>query len=374
MTNARLYGGSITGNYFGVNDTTVAVYIDGAMDGTYGQVRFETFGTGARDESYYFKIGPNATNTLGDWFVSYEGLGKTEFFLSNATTLQTNFIHTQVLNDGNNDNRGISVVINPTALTRIFSVISGTNLNTYQTADSITQSSYDFMLDRTAAGVMTARIKRATPPELLDTDGNLGPIKLMDLGGVRTLDRAGGADDSSQISVLNTTYLKLSTSTGRVDSLTAFLGGQINQQVLVQFSDDSTLLANSVGATGSGRLFLLDNRTQRIPTGTKSLFMCESETGGNFWREVFRRIPMESATWNPGDLAAGATDSTTVTQFGAKQGDPVLVGFSSVGTSTANLLFWGHVVSDDTIRVFVKNNGSGNYNLANGTVRFRVEK
>jgi hypothetical protein len=60
-----------------------------------------------------------------------------------------------------------------------------------------------------------------------------------------------------------------------------------------------------------------------------------------------------SATWNPADLAAGATDSTDVTVSNASVGDVVVVGFSSITSSTgAKFSLYGHVISSGSVRVY----------------------
>lgn len=92
---------------------------------------------------------------------------------------------------------------------------------------------------------------------------------------------------------------------------------------------------------------------------------------------VHRRLdaelpPMATATalWNPGNLADGQGESTTVTVRGASVGDPVMVGFSV--RLTDGVQFTGQVVATDTVKVLVVNHTGGAYNAPVGTVRVCV--
>jgi hypothetical protein len=202
----------------------------------------------------------------------------------------------------------------------------------------------------------------------------LQPVRLLDIGGRRTV------NDSTTIDVRNTTDLLYGSdgsaadlaAGGIVDQLTTFTGGIAGQQLLVNFADDSSSMANLSGSSGSGRLFLLGNRDQRVPKGTKSMFFFETESGGVFAREVFRSIPIDSTTWNPGNLASGAVDSVDVTYIGAMVGDPVVVGFSGITSTTADFDLRGHVVASNTIRFFLRNRNAGAYNPPSGKLRYKI--
>ncbi len=80
------------------------------------------------------------------------------------------------------------------------------------------------------------------------------------------------------------------------------------------------------------------------------------------------------ATWNPGNLTSGSTDSTSVTVTNAGVGDAVIVGHSGITTAHGNMQLWGHVVSAGTVRVFLRNNDAGTYDTPSGTVKVRVWK
>lgn len=76
-----------------------------------------------------------------------------------------------------------------------------------------------------------------------------------------------------------------------------------------------------------------------------------------------------SATWNPGDLATGAQELTTVTVTGATLGQFALVSFS---LDLQGLQLTGYVSAADTVTALLQNNTGGNINLASGTLRARV--
>lgn len=80
-------------------------------------------------------------------------------------------------------------------------------------------------------------------------------------------------------------------------------------------------------------------------------------------------------TWDPGALVAGALEALTVTVTGAKVGDIVMATLSSILTASADddhVVLYGRVVSDNTVRVIVKNAGTATVNLASGKLRLLV--
>lgn len=81
-----------------------------------------------------------------------------------------------------------------------------------------------------------------------------------------------------------------------------------------------------------------------------------------------------NSTWNPGNLTAGTSDSVTVAVTNAAVGDVVAVGHSGITTTTANLHLFGHVVSAGNVRVFVRNESGGTYDIPSGTLKIRVWK
>lgn len=80
-----------------------------------------------------------------------------------------------------------------------------------------------------------------------------------------------------------------------------------------------------------------------------------------------------SKTYDPGSIAAAATESTTVAVTGAAAGDFALASFSDVSTTNADKVTLDAKVSAaNTVTVFFRNNHSGAVNLAAGTLRARV--
>jgi hypothetical protein len=76
-----------------------------------------------------------------------------------------------------------------------------------------------------------------------------------------------------------------------------------------------------------------------------------------------------STTWNPGSLADGAGESTTVTVTGAVLGDFAIASFSN---DVQNITLSAYVSSDNTVAVRLQNESGGTLDLASGTVRARV--
>ena len=78
-----------------------------------------------------------------------------------------------------------------------------------------------------------------------------------------------------------------------------------------------------------------------------------------------------SATFNPGNLADGAGESTTVTVTGAAIGDYAEVAF---GVSTQGITVTASVTAADTVTVRFQNETGGALDLASSTLRARVHK
>lgn len=73
-----------------------------------------------------------------------------------------------------------------------------------------------------------------------------------------------------------------------------------------------------------------------------------------------------TATWNPGNLAAAAQTSTTVTLTGAALGDEVTCSFS---LDLQLLQLTAYVSSANTITALLQNGTAGAIDLASGTLR-----
>lgn len=76
-----------------------------------------------------------------------------------------------------------------------------------------------------------------------------------------------------------------------------------------------------------------------------------------------------TATWNPGEVAAGSKVSTTVTVSGAALGDFVLRSFS---LDLQELTLTADVVSANTVEVVLANLTGAAVDLASGTLKVAV--
>lgn len=76
-----------------------------------------------------------------------------------------------------------------------------------------------------------------------------------------------------------------------------------------------------------------------------------------------------SVTWDPPNLASGASETTTITVTGAALGNYVQVSFS---LDLQGLPLVGYVSSANTVTVVLSNLTGGAINLASGTLKARV--
>jgi hypothetical protein len=85
----------------------------------------------------------------------------------------------------------------------------------------------------------------------------------------------------------------------------------------------------------------------------------------------FGRLPDISFTWNPGDLADGAGEtSSSITATGAVLGDLVLV---SAPYDLQGITCSGYVDAADSVKIRIQNETAGaNINLASGSWKIRV--
>ena len=78
-----------------------------------------------------------------------------------------------------------------------------------------------------------------------------------------------------------------------------------------------------------------------------------------------------SATWNPGSIPVGGSETLAFTLTGAALGDYVSASFSQ---NISGMTISGYVSGTNTVRVTLANNTAGALDLAEGTVRVRVER
>lgn len=363
-------------------DSVTCVLINGEADAVSGTINFEYIGSTEQSTMRGFHFGAAATELKFNLFACITGrryFSGSNLVYSEATD---SFGHTGIkfFTSGSNQNHGPTIWADSSKFTPLFSV--GNAARTGMVSPGDTAYSIFGNLNNSGRNKIDIRGRRHRAIEFRSmTDGvyssatansiegsalPLQPVRLLDIGGRRT------ANDSTTLDVRNTTDLLFGSNTSTINQLTTFTGGIAGQQLFVNFPDDSVSVANLSGASGSGRLFLIGNRDQRMPKGTKAQFFFENEDGGVFAREVFRHAPIDSTTWNPANLASGAVDSVDVTYVGAMIGDPVVVGFTGIRTTTADFDLRGHVVTTNTIRVYVRNRNAGTYNLPSGSLKYKV--
>lgn len=150
---------------------------------------------------------------------------------------------------------------------------------------------------------------------------------------------------------------------------TTDLGGAGNQgnwlhyQAIAFVTDDTTDMTVKVyldrSSTASDDILYLDHVDLWVIDPRSMYFADDGFLSGEF-------------TYDPPDLAAGASDFTTVTVTGAAAGDPVMVSHDQI--TSAEWQLSAFVTSANTVTVCFTNNSSGNINIASGTLRVDVRK
>lgn len=153
---------------------------------------------------------------------------------------------------------------------------------------------------------------------------------------------------------------------------------------------DCTVLvrSGSVAVNGrySGKTEFIENggTINRIPGG--SAFKLNAGHAEDYWalteggvrtiypanwsREENKAVYYGSAVYDPGNLTAGSSTSTTVTATGAAVGDRVIT--PSFSLSLGGLMTSGYVSAANTVTVTFFNPTGGAVNLASGTLRVKV--
>lgn len=323
-------------------DSVTCVNIDGKAEDLTGTINFEYIGSTPTSRMRGFHFGANSSelrfklhmNLTGRIYFPVGGMFYSEIPGSYGYSgITTSF------SGGNN--HGNEVVVDSSKFTTIFGIVrNNSRLNKNTQGDSA--RIFFANVNNSGAGKLDLRARRNAPVEFRSITDNvysaptantlrnsalpLQPVGLLDIGGNRSLTwtNPGTANDSSTIDVRNTTHLILASS-GSVqrDTLTAFKGGIAGHTLTVNFASDSIVVLNLSGASGSGRLFLLDNINIWAQSGMKSVFKCESESGGVFWRELSRTSEY-SKTEN--------YSSTTVDSIDVAQVNFIRLNLGSAGT------------------------------------------
>lgn len=139
------------------------------------------------------------------------------------------------------------------------------------------------------------------------------------------------------------------------------------------YNADVTLAGNDVEFASIYDLFTSSYTI--VKSGANCIhFQLDGTTGlqMNSGTRAIRTILGATATWDPANLANGATDSTTVTVTGAAKGNTVLVAHENV--NAAGLFLTGTVASTNMVNVTLLNQSGGPVDVASGTLRVTVIK
>jgi len=122
----------------------------------------------------------------------------------------------------------------------------------------------------------------------------------------------------------------------------------------------------------TGNASIVGNTESNSTTFISASTVSGSEYRANYPISSTATIPLQgSATWDPANIAAGASTTTTVAVTGAAVGDYVRASFS---LTLAGLVLSGYVSGANTVTVVLNNPTAGAVDLASGTVKVVVEK
>lgn len=136
---------------------------------------------------------------------------------------------------------------------------------------------------------------------------------------------------------------------------------------------DGRRMTNAVIATDIGKTYVVGDVMWNIApsAGSPTGWVCVTAGMPGTWA-AFGALPLTaSTTFNPGSIAVGASESTTVTLTGAALGDYVEVSFSQ---NLDGVTISGYVSSTNTVTVLFTNHGTVDKDLASGTLRARITK
>lgn len=315
-------------------DSVTCVNIDGKAEDLTGTVNFEYIGSTNTTRMRGFHFGSSSSELRFDLHANITGRIYFPTGLIFYSQIPGSFGYSGITTtfDGNH-NHGPEVVVDSTKFTPIYSIVRNNNRIT-KSSPGDSARIFFANVNNSDTGKLDLRARRNAPIEIRSITDNvysaatqnsiggsalpLQPVRLLDIGGNRSV------NDSVTIDIRNTTHLVLGSNTASVDTFRAMKGGIAGHTVTVTFSSSSIILANLSGGTGTGRLFLLESATTRAQKGMKSFFKCESETGGVFWREMWR-----SAEYGK----TSDYTSTTVDSVDASQ-----VNFIRLNMATAGVL------------------------------------
>ena len=314
-------------------DSVTCVNIDGKAEDLTGTINFEFIGSTPTSRMRGFHFGANSSELRFKLHMNLTGRIYFPTGLIFYSQIPGSFGYSGITTtfDGNH-NHGPEVVVDSSKFTPIYSIVRNNNRIT-KSSPGDSARIFFANVNNSADGKLDLRARRNAPIEIRSITDNvysaatansiggsalpLQPVRLLDIGGNRST-----LNDSTTVDVRNVTHLIMSSNSANMDSLKAFKGGIAGQSLTVTFASSNILLANLVGGTGTGRIYRLDNISGPVQQGMKSFFKCESETGGVFWREMWR-----SAEY-------GVTEnytSTTVDSIDAAQVNFIRLNMSGAG-------------------------------------------
>lgn len=306
-------------------DSVTCVYLNGKAEDLTGTVNFEYIGSTETSRMRGFHFGSSSSELRFKLHMNLTGriyfAAPNIFYSESPGTFGYSGITTTL--DGN-QNHGIEMVVDSSKFTPWFGVIKNSRLGMTTPADSgrilfgnfnnsgvnkldIRGRRYGNNKASIDMRSLTDNVYSAATANSVDGSAlPLLPVRLLDVGGnVRSI------QDSTTIDVRNTTAMVIDNSSSTVPyTLSAFKGGIVGQTITVSFSSNKIYLANLRGSSGNGRLFLLENDSTYVQSGMKSFFRCESESGGVFWREMWRSAEHGKTT----DFSTVGTDSIDAAQ------------------------------------------------------------
>lgn len=144
-------------------------------------------------------------------------------------------------------------------------------------------------------------------------------------------------------------------------------------QVAMQHNDDGSIKDGTVATAAKIADAIITLAKMAVLSGTdKGKVLRANPTTGAI--EVAEYYKTQSATWDPGSLADGASTDTTITSFTGLDAttDVCVVNFS--GLTSAKWIMFAHIVNATTVHITLVNHTGGTVDLGSGTLRVTVLK
>lgn len=278
-------------------DTVKSIYYAGKAEDIIGNAHIEYIGDTERNEMYGIYFASTATEARFRLHLNVTGRA---YFNPNKviySEMAGSFSYTGItLSFDGNQNHGLEWPVDSSKFTPLFSFIDASRLGVTNPNDSSrllygqANNSQDGKIDIRGRRNHTIDL-RALRDDVSSSlthetvDGSQLPLQP-----VRALFRQTSrtVDDSTTIDVRLATHLIIGSDLNAEYNLTSFTGGIAGQVVTVTWASNFTNLRNLSGASGSGRIWRIDNVNGLMQQGMKSYFICESESGGVYWREMYR--------------------------------------------------------------------------------------